>query len=108
MSNIKITNTDKVLIREWYAGGMSIKDLSLHFKVHPSTIARHLGNSTKHRIANKQLINDETLRRINLLVDKYNVSDEFKSELLNSFYLEFIEEENCYFPIIELEDYDEA
>lgn len=108
MSNIKITNADKVLIKEKYAGGMSIKDLSLYFKVHPSTIIRHLDRNTKHKVANKHIISDETLRRINLLVNKHNISEEFKSELLNSFYLEFLEEENYYFPIIELEDYNET
>lgn len=103
MSNIKITDADKKYIRDKYAEGVSIKDLSLYFKVHPSTIIRHLDINTKHKVANKNIINDETHRRINTLIAKYEVSEEFKAELLNNFYLEFLEEENKYFPIIELE-----
>lgn len=108
MSNIKITNSDKKLIQEKYSEGVSIKDLSLYFKVHPSTIIRHLNLSKKHKFANKQLVSDLTLRKVNLLADKYNINEEFKTELLNNFYLEYIGEENKYFPIIELEDYNET
>lgn len=103
MSNIKITDADKKYIQDKYAEGVSIKDLSLYFKVHPSTIIRYLDISKKHKVANKNIINDETHRRINSLIDKYNISEEFKAELLNNFYIEFLEEENKYFPIIELE-----
>lgn len=109
MSNKKLTPEDIVLIKNKFRDGVSIEDLSLQFKVHSSTIARHLTSLQSHKIASvNRATSDKTMRKLNLALSKYVKEEDLSdcmANLLKDFYIEFLgdREDDKYFPIIELE-----